>query len=237
MKDNYDIRYRGWKRVKGNFKTSFLLTLFIFLFTYLIFGSNGLHNGGIMVDVFSNQGIRTLVSTGIFSGLMKEVIVGVFGLGTVWGFINWSREQATPTTPVKDSLRFWYGDTVVDTIVLLGMRYLFTILWSLLFLIPGVIKSISYSQATYIYADDVKNGVKITSMNEYITRSRELMRGHKMQYFTLNLSFIGWWLLIVLTFGLAAIWVYPYYSATMAEFYMELRRESLYGGRSRGRRG
>ncbi len=181
MKDNYDIRYRGWKRVKGNFKTSFLLTLFIFLFTYIIFGSNGLHNGGIMVDVFSNQGIRTLVSTGIFSGLMKEVIVGVFGLGTVWGFINWSREQATPTTPVKDSLRFWYGDTVVDTIVLLGMRYLFTILWSLLFLIPGVIKSISYSQATYIYADDVKNGVKITAMNKYITRSRELMRGHKMQ--------------------------------------------------------
>ena len=63
-------------------------------------------------------------------------------------------------------------------------------------------------------------------------RSQELMAGYKLRLFWLQLSFIGWWILVALTFGLAAIYVVPYYNATMAEFYIELTRERRYGARA-----
>ena len=91
---------------------------------------------------------------------------------------------------------------------------LFTALWSLLFYIPGIIKGLSYSQANYILAENPGIGAR-----EAINRSKAMMDGHKMELFVLNLSFIGWYLLCGITFGIAAIWVIPYVNATMTNFY------------------
>ncbi|MBO5454590.1 MAG: DUF975 family protein [Clostridia bacterium] len=95
---------------------------------------------------------------------------------------------------------------------------LFTLLWGLLFIIPGIIKMYSYSMAPYILAEN-----KQMPALEAIRRSKEMMNGHKMDLFELLLSFIGWDLLGVVTFGIAYIWITPYQNATMVNFYNTIK--------------
>lgn len=94
---------------------------------------------------------------------------------------------------------------------------LFSSLWSLLFIIPGIVKGYSYSMALYIWTENKEMGAL-----EAISRSKEIMEGHKMDLFVLQLSFIGWYLLTFITFGIAAIYVVPYIDATMVNFYRSI---------------
>ena len=95
---------------------------------------------------------------------------------------------------------------------------LFTMLWSLLFFIPGIIKGISYSMSMYILAEN-----KGKSALECINESKAITEGHKMELFVLGLCFIGWALLVSVTFGIASIWVAPYMQATMTNAYNLLK--------------
>lgn len=99
---------------------------------------------------------------------------------------------------------------------------LFTALWSLLLIVPGIIKGYSYSMALYIWAENKEMGAL-----EAIKKSQQMMDGHKMDYFVLQLSFIGWILLTYVTFGLAGIYVIPYISATIINFYRSLKPISV----------
>lgn len=91
---------------------------------------------------------------------------------------------------------------------------LFTFLWSLLFVIPGIVKSYAYSMAPLILAEN-----KGKPALECINESKQLTNGHKGELFVLDLSFIGWLLLGSITFGIALIWVIPYMSATEVNAY------------------
>ena len=95
-------------------------------------------------------------------------------------------------------------------------------LWSLLLLVPGIIKSYSYSQCFYLLADHPDmTGAELREESE------DLMDGNRMRLFRLQLSFIGWFLLGILTCGiLLVIWVLPYWHTTMAQFYEELKKEN-----------
>lgn len=100
---------------------------------------------------------------------------------------------------------------------------IFTFLWSLLFVIPGIIKSYAYSQAMYILADNPD----ITG-TDAIGESSKMMNGHKMDYFMLQLSFIGWHILAVCTFGILYVWLIPYINATNANFYQSIKPVDVY---------
>jgi len=95
---------------------------------------------------------------------------------------------------------------------------IFVILWFLLLVIPAIIKAIAYSQVGYILKDrpDMKP-------LDAITLSRRMMDGYKWKYFLLCLSFIGWAILVVITFGIAFLYVGPYYYATNTQFYEEVK--------------
>ena len=95
---------------------------------------------------------------------------------------------------------------------------IYTFLWSLLFVIPGIVKSYSYSMSMYILADN-----KGKSARECIRESKEMTEGHKMELFVLDLSFFGWGFLCALTCGIASLWVIPYISATKANVYETLK--------------
>lgn len=94
---------------------------------------------------------------------------------------------------------------------------IFIFLWTLLFIIPGIIKMFSYRMGFYILADNSD-----LSANEARKRSMEMMRGHKWRLFCLEFSFIGWWLLCVLTLGILSFWIRPYEEAAVAAFYQSL---------------
>lgn len=94
----------------------------------------------------------------------------------------------------------------------------FTFLWSLLLVIPGIIKSYAYSMAYYVLADNPE-----LTAREALAKSKEMMKGHKWDLFVLQLSFFWWYLLSGITLGIAYIYVIPYISATTANFYNSIK--------------
>lgn len=95
---------------------------------------------------------------------------------------------------------------------------IFTILWMLLLIIPGIIAAISYSQTMYLLADDRNLGPL-----EAIGKSKEMMRGHKWRLFCLHWRFIGWALLCLLTCGVGFLWLQPYIMTSLAKFHDDLK--------------
>lgn len=101
----------------------------------------------------------------------------------------------------------------------LFLRDLFLTLWTLLFIIPGFVKMYSYRMVPYILRDNPE-----LSATEVITRSRMMMNGNKMDAFVLDLSFFGWYLLGIFTFGLGLIfWTQPYHQSTNAALYLAIK--------------
>ena len=96
----------------------------------------------------------------------------------------------------------------------------FTFLWTLLLIIPGIIKQYAYSMSFYILADNPE-----LTAREALSKSKEMMNGHKWDLFVLQLSFFWWYLLVGITFGIAAIYVTPYITATTANFYNSIKEK------------
>ena len=94
---------------------------------------------------------------------------------------------------------------------------LYTLLWTLLFIIPGLVKGYSYAMAPFIMAENPE-----LSPKECIDRSRQIMNGHKAELFFLDLSFIGWSFLSILTLGVGNVFLTPYTTAARAAFYREI---------------
>lgn len=111
---------------------------------------------------------------------------------------------------------------LLKSLGLIIMVGIFTFLWMLLFIVPGIIASYRYSQAVLIMVEDPSKGVF-----QCIRESKEMMVGYKFDYFVLELSFILWSLLALVTCGLALIYVYPYMNVTFANFYNKIKPESL----------
>lgn len=100
------------------------------------------------------------------------------------------------------------------------LMYIYIFLWSLLLIIPGIIKAFSYSMTSYILKDDPE-----LSNNAAIEKSMAMMHGHKMELFLLELSFIGWVILSMFTFGIGMLLVEPYMQTTIAHYYEDLKKE------------
>lgn len=114
-------------------------------------------------------------------------------------------------------------DAVFDGFDLFGKAWwlsiitaVFVWLWTLLFVIPGIIKSLAYSLAPYVLSDNPK-----MTAREALRASIDLTNGNKGKLFYLFLSFIGWIILGSLTLGIAYLWIIPYMNATFAAFYNE----------------
>ncbi len=108
----------------------------------------------------------------------------------------------------------------------LGLRLvttIFIVLWTLLFIIPGIIASYRYSMAFYIMDDDPSIGIM-----EAINRSSDMMRGNKFRLFCLQISFIGWAILCLFTLGIGFLWLNPYIHAATAAFYLEVSGQGMH---------
>lgn len=101
--------------------------------------------------------------------------------------------------------------------MLLSSVYQF--LWALLLIVPGIIKGYSYALTPYLLKDHPE-----LKFNAAIEESMRLMSGNKMRLFLLDLSFIGWFLLGIITFGIAFLWITPYWNTARAAFYEDLMK-------------
>lgn len=102
------------------------------------------------------------------------------------------------------------------------LYYVYVFLWSMLLLIPGCIKAYSYAMTPFILKDnpEMKN-------NAAIEESMRMMDGHKLELFLLDLSFIGWALLSLLTCGIGFLWLTPYMNMARVNFYEDLKKASV----------
>ena len=142
------------------------------------------------------------------------LFAGVLSVGMCVILLQISRNGSAGFESLFDGFRNGFGNNVVASILV----QLFTFLWSLLFIIPGIIKSYSYSMTYYILADNPD-----MAPTDAIKASQEMMKGNKWRLFCLDLSYIGWYLLSVLTLGILLLWIAPYNMMAHAEFYESIK--------------
>lgn len=151
----------------------------------------------------------------VVGGLTAILIISpVFGLSLCMIYLNLVNGQQVKIGDLFDGFNLTGKAAWLNILITF-----FTFLWSCLFVIPGIVKSYAYSMAMYILADN-----PTMTAREALNKSKEMMNGHKMELFVLHLSFIGWAFLCSLTFGIAGIYVIPYMSATVANFYNSLKQ-------------
>ena len=131
-------------------------------------------------------------------------------VGLIYYYSNISKGKILE---LKEMFRFYKN--IVPLFALSFMTSLFVALWSILFIIPGIIAALGYSLTIYIFIDNPERDIF-----EIMKESKRKMYGHKFEFFVFCLSFIGWLLLVAITFGIAIIYVGPY--MTLAEvMYLE----------------
>ena len=106
----------------------------------------------------------------------------------------------------------------------MALRSIYTFLWTLLLIVPGIIKALQYSMAPYIAIEHPE-----LSAGETLTLSRQMTKDHLFDIFWLGLSFIGWLLLGILTLFIGYLWLQPYMYTAFAAFYGDLKAEYLVG--------
>jgi len=139
----------------------------------------------------------------------------------MWGFavffLNLIRGKRIEWDNVFDGYKNNEWSRVGITYILM---YVYIFLWTLLLIIPGIIKTLSYGMTPYILKDNPE-----LSGNAAIEKSMRMMDGHKMELFWLELSFIGWIILSVLTFGIGFVLLEPYLNTSLAHFYEDLKKQ------------
>lgn len=147
--------------------------------------------------------------------IVSFIINGLITFGSLSFYLKVSRGEE-----VEFNELFKKTNLFIPYILISLLTGIFTVLWSILFIIPGIIAALSYSQALLIALEEPG----IDAMDA-IKKSKELMDGHKMDYFVLNLSFIGWGILGIFTCGILYFWLIPYISVTQMHFYNALLEE------------
>lgn len=204
-----EIKRSAKKSLKGNWGLVVLLTFILFLINAVL------------------PTILEIVMSGGFSGWVNNEPTGASGVNTAitvalipitfsvyWFYLSLTRKENLSITQIfsiykngKQLLKV-YGTTLLQAI--------YVILWSLLLIIPGIIKSLSYSQTYFLLRDHPEYTVI-----QAITESKNRMKGYKWKYFLLNLSFIGWGILSVISLGIGFLWLVPYTTTSLATFYNE----------------
>lgn len=162
----------------------------------------------------------------VIAGAAGGISLGVLSLLTLpmayaldVAVLNMSRDRVTPQ---PECLFNVYRDNFGKAFLVPFLMILFVYLWSLLLIIPGIIMAYAYSMSVYVSKDNPE-----LSAMDAIRTSKELMRGHKWDLFVLDLSFIGWILLAMLTCGLGFVFLTPYIETAHAEFYRELTENAV----------
>ena len=184
-----------------------MMSFSLFVFTSVFFVS--------MVSQFG--GANAVAATGamnLFANLVEMLVSGAFMVGFCGFFLGIAQEGAARLELLFVGFqRFWksFGTYFFYT--------LFIVLWTLLFIIPGIIATFRYAMAFFIIADDEDCGPL-----EAISRSKEMMKGNKWKFFCLHWRFFGWALLATFfTFGIGYLWLVPYMQTSFAKFYEDVK--------------
>lgn len=226
-----DLKDRAKQTLKGHYWTAFAASLVIALFS----GGGSGNAAGSAGEHLSDGSLQGLLqqpeyAAGFVVGALIALTAGIGVIIFLAGPLEVGARRYFTSACCRQydlgNLGFAFRQgrylNVVKAQLLRDIR---TLLWSLLFIIPGIIKGYAYSMVPYILADN-----PYISPKRAIELSCRMTDGHKFQIFELELSFIGWYLLGALACGIGVVFVNPYHDSTMAELYMQLRHQALQNG-------
>ncbi len=171
--------------------------------------------------------ILAFIIVGILNSVLSGLIVGILAalpltMGLYAMYLNMYKDNEWSVGDIFSSFRNGM-DYYLNSFLLLFVNSIFIFLWSLLFVIPGIIKTFSYSMSPYILIDN-----PVMTAGEARRKSIEIMKGNKWKLFCLQFSFIGWILLSILTFGILFLWVIPAMEMSKIAFYKEISGNTVF---------
>lgn len=202
MKTNKELRNSAFEELRNNWSNPVLATLVYFLIAA----------AGSVFQIIHP-------ALGILDTLVSIFLIAPLGFGLAIALLRFYRGEKDDCITKMFNIFHNYGEILGLTLLLIV--YIF--LWTLLLIIPGIIKAYSYSMAYYIKHDNPEIGAE-----EAICRSMEMMRGKKWKLFCLDLSFLGWILLGIITCGIGLLWVAPYMQTAHAAFYEDIKGEVIF---------
>ena len=215
---SFDLRARARQMLSGKWAMAILTTFLAGVLGALLLSSNSSINMNFEVEMLEKLPkvvqayLAIAASIGGTLGMIQFVLGGVVQLGYCKYLLKLhDGEQADVKDLFSEFNRF------ADGFILSLLQGIYIFLWSLLFVIPGIVATYKYAMSSFILLENP--GMK---PNDAITASKEMMNGHKGELFILGLSFFGWMLLSVLTLGIGNLWLNPYMNASYAAFYREI---------------
>ncbi|GAK29986.1 putative membrane protein [Weissella oryzae SG25] len=191
MGNNQAIRQKARGLLKkGNYKTMLKFTLAYFV-AGVVFSMITEIIAAVLEEALHING-----ETGFLSGL-TGIFLALLMAAWVWATVNWIRTGEQPAKVLPNLFAFYRSGRFIKMFSLMFMQIIYTALWTLLLIVPGIIKGYGYSQAMYLRADALERGQvgDQDRVGAYLKQSSKLMKGHKWQFFVLQLS-IAWWLWI-----------------------------------------
>lgn len=218
MKTNQELKNSALAALKGNWAPAVLGAIFFTFATCLITSPGYCANmAAFDMPFFNSINPKLLKLFSNSSFLLNFFLLYPLSLG--YSVAHKELLQNGDAAITRNTVRLAFSDYVRNAVSIL-LVYLYTILWTLLFIVPGIIKGLAYSLTPFIVKDNPQ-----LSPNQAINLSMKMMKGHKFDLFYLYLSFIGWILLAMLTLGIGLLWVIPYMQTSMAAFYLDVKND------------
>lgn len=230
MKTNTQYKNEALAALKGNWAPAVLATVVFLAIATLCIGPAEIP---MLTGTFDSEAVAAMAAAGDLAGVMdaystlsswsslssllRIFVYNVLSVGFAVAFLLLLRngdDRLTSNMFEVSFRQYWHK------VWGMFLMYLFIALWTLLFILPGIVKAFSYALTPFILEENPD-----LSANEAIDHSRAMMKGHKFDLFYLYLSFIGWFLLSFLTLGIGFIWLIPYMNTAQAAFYEDVKAD------------
>ena len=216
MWNRQQVKEQAKQIMKRNYWKMFVVTLITGIlcaeYVDLIQAVEDFIPDNVLPSMFSS--ILTILSGGFFVGLLYSIFIGdVIRVGEQYYFI-----KNHYGNPALNEIFKGFKENYLNVVKIMLIMELKIMLWLLLLVVPGIIKTYEYSMIPYLLAENPN----ITA-DEAFSLSKQMTTGQKMNLFVLDLSFLGWYFLGFLCFGIGALFVKPYDVAAFTEVYLILK--------------
>ena len=221
--DRVAIKSLAKEKIKGN-KWNLIWPLLVIsiissILTNLLGGGNLVTINADSIKSLQNMSYEAIMNAAVVNpraeaiNTVVSIVIGIITAGYVNYVLTFVRNGSASIDDIMDTIKKKWLQILLANILVGIIVFAF----SLLLVIPGIVRAIAYAMVTYIIVDsdlEAKDALK---------KSREMMNGYKWDYFVFNLSFIGWFLLVPFTFGIILIWLIPYMNVAEALYYEKLK--------------
>lgn len=228
MMKSKELRVKAWNSLKGKYWMAFAVAIVLGILAsigtnFATFSQNLMNivNSVDPAEMDQTMAVGALVISGsaliiAIIGLLIDIFVGAPATIGLCNYFIKNTDSKPSFSDAFSGFKVKYGRNI-GTLLLVAIK---SILWTCLFIVPGIIKMFEYAIIPYILADDPE-----ISSKDVFKKANLMMKGNKWRLFKLDFSFIGWALLACLTCGIGAFFLVPYVEAAKAEFYVELKNK------------